>query len=188
MAPKRLNPEEEIPGLRSLTVGDFWAWAYSDILTNTARGTFAEFLVGAALDVVENVRPTGWEDFDLSYSNKKIEVKASTYVQNWHQEAPSIVRFDVGERGTWDADTNIWIAERRRSADCYVFCLYTERDRSAANVLDVSKWEFYVLSTRRINNEFGAQKSVGLRRIQSIAEPVSFERLKEGVDLALREG
>lgn len=32
-----------------LTVGDFWRWAYSDILSNRNRGIFAEFLVGAAL-------------------------------------------------------------------------------------------------------------------------------------------
>jgi hypothetical protein len=61
--------------------------AYSDILTNTSRGIFAEFLVAKALGVVEGVRPTGWNDFDLSYDGWKIEVKASAYVQSWHQEA-----------------------------------------------------------------------------------------------------
>jgi hypothetical protein len=99
--------------------------AYSDILTNTPRGIFAEFLVAKALGVVEGVRPTGWNDFDLSYDGWKIEVKASAYVQSWHQETPSVIRFDIGERGSWDAETNAWRPDPVRSADCYVFCRYS---------------------------------------------------------------
>jgi len=180
----RLNPETKIPGLEGITIGDFWAWAYSDILTNTTRGMFAEFLVGAALRVIEYTRPLGWEDFDLSYYNWKIEVKASAYLQSWHQEALSTIRFDIGERGSWDSDTNSWISERTRSADCYVFCLYFEQERSVANVLDTSRWEFYVLSTKQINAEFGNQKSVGLRRIQDVTQPVNFQQIRDSVELA----
>ena len=55
----RLAPSTEIPGTGGATVGDFWAWAYSEILTNTSRAIFAEFLVGNALRVVERVRPAG---------------------------------------------------------------------------------------------------------------------------------
>jgi hypothetical protein len=178
----RLVPGTEILGTGGATVGDFWAWAYSDILTNTSRGIFAEFLVAKALGVVEGVRPTGWNDFDLSYDGCKIEVKASAYVQSWHQDAPSVIRFDIGERGSWDAETNAWRPDPVRSADSYVFCLYAETERSRANVLDVSKWEFYALPTERINRELGNQKSVGLSRIKSMTEPVSHGQLKERVD------
>jgi hypothetical protein len=181
----RLAPGTEVPRTGGATVGDFWAWAYSDILTNTSRGIFAEFLVGKALGVVEGVRPTGWEDFDLSYDGWKIEVKASVYVQNWHQDAPSVIRFDIGERGSWDAEANVWKPDPVRSADCYVFCLYAETDRSRANVLDTSKWEFYVLSTERINHELRNQKSVGLNRIKSMTEPVDYSQLKEQIDRVL---
>lgn len=181
----RLDPSTEIPGTGGATVGDFWAWAYSDILTNTSRGTFAEFLVGKALGVVDEMRPTGWVDFDLSYDEWKIEVKASAYVQSWHQSAPSVIRFDIGERGSWDAETNVWKPDPVRSADCYVFCLYAETDRNRANVLDTSKWEFYVLSTERINRELGNQKSIGLNGIKSMTEPVVYNQLKEQVDRVL---
>ena len=51
MEPRRITPGEKIPGLGGSTVGDFWAWAYSDVLENTARGIFAEFLVGSALGI-----------------------------------------------------------------------------------------------------------------------------------------
>lgn len=187
MTVDRLSPKTAIPGLKGTTIADFWAWAYSDILTNTTRGMFAEFLVGAALGVIEYTRPSGWEDFDLSYHDWKIEVKASAYLQSWHQEAPSTIRFDIGERGSWNADTNTWISEQKRSADCYVFCLYFEQNRSVANVLDTSQWEFYILSTKRINAEFGNQKSVGLRRIQNATNPVNFQQIKSSVDLILQE-
>ena len=33
----------------SNTMLDFWKWAYSDILHNMQRGTFAEFIVKCAL-------------------------------------------------------------------------------------------------------------------------------------------
>jgi hypothetical protein len=56
-----------------------------------------------------------------------------------------------------------------------------ETERSRANVLDVSKWEFYALPTGRINRELVNQKSVGLSRTKSMTEPVSYGQLKERV-------
>ncbi len=187
MSSKRLEPDTEIPGLGGVTVGSFWAWAYSDIMTNTTRGTFAEFLVGSALGVVEDSVQSGWEGFDLKYGSKKVEVKSSAYLQSWHQEKPSKISFDIGERGSWEADTNSWIAERTRSADCYVFCVFIERDRTVADVLDTGKWDFYILSTKLINAEFGNQKSVSLSRIQRIAEPVGFSAIRERINSVLKE-
>ena len=34
-----------------LCLRDFWSWAYSDLLDNTLRGSFSEFLVAAALGI-----------------------------------------------------------------------------------------------------------------------------------------
>lgn len=185
METRRLTPGERIPELGGATVDDFWAWAHSDILENTARGIFAEFLVGSALGVVNGVRPSGWGTFDLRYGDRKIEVKSSAYLQSWHQTAPSVIRFDVAEHEGWEPETNIWRTERMRPADCYVFCLYAEKDRSRVNVLDTSMWEFYILSTGRINRELGTQKSAGLNRITSMTKPVGYAQLKEQVDWVL---
>ena len=67
-----------------------------------------------------------------------------------------------------------------------MFCLYAETNRSRANVLDTSKWEFYVLPTERIDHELGTQKSVGLSRTKSMTEPVDYgHQLKERVDRVL---
>jgi hypothetical protein len=66
---RRLSPDTEILAVGA-TVGDFWAWAFSDVLSNTARGVLAEFLVGSALGVVDGVR-VEWDSFDLLYEGAK---------------------------------------------------------------------------------------------------------------------
>ena len=101
MTVERLSPGTTILGLEGATVGDFWAWAYSDILINMRRGIFAEFLVGSALGVTDSAPPAGWGDFDLLYDHKKIEVKSSAYIQGWdqgHQDSLSVISFDVRKR------------------------------------------------------------------------------------------
>jgi hypothetical protein len=134
--------QDEIPVL-GVTVGDFWAWAYSDILNNTDRAVFAEFVVGTSLGIT-NVPRVEWDAVDLRYEGKTIEVKSAAYVQSWHKkhDPPSQISFDLRERLSWDASTNTYEVEPRRAADCYVFCVYAEKDRSRADVLDVDWWEF----------------------------------------------
>src|SRR4051812_3836253 len=56
--PTPLRRDDRILGT-SQTVGDFWAWAYSDILDSVTRGTFAEFLVRSALSIDGAVRDNG---------------------------------------------------------------------------------------------------------------------------------
>jgi hypothetical protein len=181
---RRLSPSTEIPAVGA-TVGDFWAWAFSDVLSNTARGVLAEFLVGSALGVVDGVR-VEWDPFDLHYEGAKIEIKSAAYVQRWFQKKHSVVEWKgIGEQRAWNAATGTYSEEKKRWADCYVLCLYTERDRDVANALDVSRWEFYVLSTKRIYRELGTQKSVGLGKISRMTEPVGYGLLKERVDQAL---
>ncbi|MDP9476496.1 MAG: hypothetical protein M3R38_12580 [Actinomycetota bacterium] len=107
-------------------------------MSNTDRAVFAEFVVGTALGVTDAPR-VEWDAVDLRYGEKTIEVKSSAYVQSWHreQDPPSQISFDLKERLSWDAATNTYRVEPSRAADCYVFCVYAEKDRSRANVLDV---------------------------------------------------
>jgi hypothetical protein len=82
---EKLSCQDVIPVL-GVTVGDFWAWAYSDILNNTDRAVFAEFVVGTALRVTDALR-VEWDEVDLRYGDKTIEVKSAAYIQSWHEEA-----------------------------------------------------------------------------------------------------
>ncbi|MGB3294256.1 MAG: hypothetical protein WBB01_14810 [Phormidesmis sp.] len=168
----------------NLTVQDFWAWAYSDILSNRNRAVFAEFLVAVALDLTHQPR-VEWDAVDLRYGNKKIEVKSSAYTQSWQQIKPSLIKFDIGKKGGWDSEENVTAEEKGRSADCYVFCVYEEKDIQNANVLDLDKWSFLVVATEKLNEVFGNQKSVLLSRLQQLGQAVKYDGLKRAIDLAL---
>jgi len=176
MAVEKLSPDEELPNLHGATVGEFWSWAYSDVQNNTDRAVFAEFLVGSALGVTDGVS-AGWGDFDLLYRDKKIEVKSSAYLQSvsWGERRLSRISFDIKER----------VSLGNRAADCYVFCVHAEKNRAKANVLDAGQWQFYVLSTKRINAELDKQKSAALSTIQRLTECVGYARLRGLIDLSL---
>ncbi|MBT8508687.1 hypothetical protein AZH53_09750 [Methanomicrobiaceae archaeon CYW5] len=185
MPTPRLPPDHKIPNLDGHTLGDFWSWAYSEVLTNTTRSIFAEYLVGAALGVVDTPR-VEWDRQDFEYRGRGIEVKSSAYLQSWHQKQNSNIKFDIALKNRWDPATNSFNPDYPcRCADCYVFCLFAATDAEAADVLDISQWEFYVLSTPTIEERFGEQKSVALSRIKDICKPVHHTKLKQSIDAAL---
>ena len=169
-----------IPGLTGLTLGDFWSWAYSDVVSNANRSVFAEFIVGSALGLTGKPR-VEWDCVDFRFQGRPIEVKASAYI-NWIEDRPSRIVFDIGPKIPWDAERNLYGQERVRSAACYVFCFYPETDRSKCNVLDVNRWRFYVFSTSEIEARFRKQKSVSLRRIEAACQPVVFSDLRRKVE------
>ena len=181
---KKLTSDDEIIGIDNLSMKDFWSWAYSDILNNRNRSVFAEFLVGYALGVIDTPR-VEWDAVDLRYRDKKIEVKSSAYLQSWHQNSLSIISFDIEKKKSWDAETNKTENEPTRAADCYVFCLYSETDSTKMNILNVNNWDFYILSTEQIECELGEQKSVGIKRIQTMCDSVDFSELKKRVNHVL---
>ena len=41
------------------TLKDFWAWAFSDLVSNTERGKLAEYIVATAMGCDEGTSPTG---------------------------------------------------------------------------------------------------------------------------------
>jgi hypothetical protein len=69
-----------------------------------------------------------------------------------------------------------------------VFCVYTETDRANANVLDLSKWVFLVISTAKINRIFKDQKTVMLDVIWKYCEKTDVDGLATAIDAALAEG
>jgi len=73
---------------------DFWKLSVSDLLSNTTRGTLAEFIVAMAMDIdLSNFREE-WDAYDLETKNGiKIEVKTSAYLQSWFQKNYSKIIF-----------------------------------------------------------------------------------------------
>lgn len=77
---KQLTGNERFKGIDTSVI-DFWRWGAGDLMTNTARGILAEFLVAKA---VGDERPTRleWDNFDvLTPEGVKIEVKTSALLQ-----------------------------------------------------------------------------------------------------------
>lgn len=165
-------------------IADYWQWAYSDMLRNTQRGVFAEFIVKASLDLggifTNNEIRSNFEPFDLVGPNItnsctpprlenssfpcRIEVKSAAYIQSWNPHPGSTPRitFSIApakipdETGDYRPD-----APMQRNSDLYVFAVYTAKERGQ-NILDMSLWEFYVAKTSALDEKYGNQKTVSL--------------------------
>lgn len=183
---KKLGSGKKIKGLGEKTVGQFWYWAYSDVMSNVNRSALAEFVVASAIEATGRPR-IEWGAYDIKYLTKKIEVKASAYVQSWSQKKFSTIRFDIAKKRSWDPDTGDMADKATRSADCYVFCLYTNKNKETVNALEVKDWEFYVVPKKLIEKELGNQKSIGKRTLESLCKegPVNYSGLKKSIDQVL---
>ena len=176
----RLDPDLGLMGAPGLTVGQFWSWAYSDILSNRNRAIFAEFLVGAALSALDHPR-VEWDAVDLRYRGRGIEVKASGYLQRWAQTRPSTIRFDIAEKRPDNTVPGSADTAPRHAADCFVFCLYTATTPARAVVTDLADWLFYIVPT----SSLPATRSLGLAALETLAEPVDYSGLRASVDAVI---
>jgi hypothetical protein len=176
---RRLRIDESLPGLDGKNVGDFWAWAYSIVLENVQRGTYAEYLVASALGIADDFR-IGWRSYDLDYHGKKIEVKSSAYIQSWQRDGHSTIQYSLKKAILMDDETAAYVDEPpSRIADCYVFSLFESKDRESADVLNAEEWCFYIVSTATIEAQIPAQKTAGLSAIRRLAgEPVRYQQLQ----------
>ena len=178
---------------------DFWKWAYSNILHNMQRGTFADYIVKCALDrggvITRQEIGTGLEPYDLegpiiSSTGKvsRIEVKSAAFVQVWDIKHPERANFSIAPAKTPD-DTGDYprLASRQRNNDVYVFTLYTATDRRR-NILDLSWWEFYVLPTYKIeaDEKLSKQKTISLKAVKELCPTLSFDMLCDAIIEACR--
>jgi hypothetical protein len=166
-----------------VTLLDFWKWSDSDLITNTARGILAEFIVSMALKQHKSVR-IGWGPFDLlSKEGIKIEVKSAAYIQRWYQKDFSKMAFSIRPARAWLYETNRHQLEekRKRQAQIYVFAILKHQDKSTINPLNLNQWTFFVVSTKRLEKLFPKAKSVSLRKLQNKLQPTecSYKRLRK---------
>ncbi len=161
---------------------DFWQWAYSDLIGNAERGLLAEYIVACALGLTDEGR-VEWDKYDLKTKDGiSVEIKTSGYIQTWGQQKLSSLQFGIRETLAWDNETNEYEAEVKRQADVYVFCVHRHKDQETINPLDLRQWEFYVLSTKDLNEKVGDQKSIGLGRLIEIgAKNCAYGELKDAI-------
>ena len=154
------------------SLSDFWRWNSSDLLSNTLRGAYAEFVVSSALDVDLTGTNADWGAYDITFPFRwfdgerwrneiRIEVKCSAYLQSWNENKLSNIIFSIRPTRAWNP-TDGYGDEVRRQSDVYVFCVYTETNRAEANPIVLDGWDFYIVPTRKLNDICGAQKSISL--------------------------
>lgn len=168
--PKKKTGNEQFlnAGSDVYTLRDFWAWAYSDLVGNTERGKQAEFIVAMALGITEGVSGS-WDKYDLlSKEGIRVEVKSSAYLQSWNQQSLSKISFGIQPTYGWDSITSEYDIEQKRQSDAYVFCVLKHIDQVTLNPLDLSQWEFYVLSTAALNKAVPGQKTIALNKLLNI--------------------
>ena len=182
IGPQPLNPSEKFLNSENLpisdkTIGDYWQWAFSDLIGNTERGVIAEYLVAMASGSERPVR-NSWEPYDIQSTNgKKIEVKSAAYVQSWAQSKPSQIRFSIRKTLEWVPEENRFGKDRKRHSDLYVFCVLTEKIKSEVNPLDIEQWEFYIMSTQLMDKELADSQSISLATVLKYSQRYTFKQL-----------
>lgn len=174
------------------TLNDFWAWNSSDLLNNTLRGAFAEFLVSAALNLDLTTCRTDWDSFDVLFPSDcgietekgrgfRIEVKSSAYLQAWSQPRLSRIQFSIRPARSWSSDSG-YGDEVIRHSDLYVFCLFACKDKESAYPLQLEQWEFYTVPTAVINENLGSQSSLSFPSLLEL-NPLrsSYEELADAI-------
>jgi len=182
---KKIPPDTSILGTPH-SISDFWSWGFSNILMNSLRGVFSEFLVGSALEVLQKAR-IEWDTHDLVYKEKRIEVKSAAYIQSWHTGKYSKIGFDIGAKRSYNYDENKYDINALRHADIYVFCLLKEKDINKINVLDTEQWCFYIVPTQILDNLYPHQKRISLSVLENISISVPYPEIKEGIDIIITE-
>jgi hypothetical protein len=177
-----------------LTVFDFWAWAFSDLRQNAARGILAEFIVAAALGLGLTVR-SAWDDYDLlvpagifGRRPVRVQVKSAGYIQAWPQKGVSTIGFAGLRRKPfpWDQERGGFALGKAKApkADVFVFvfAIETAKTHEAYDPLDMDQWEFRVLSAHRIK-----QDTLSYSFLSRMTSAVRFEGLAEAVRGAAQE-
>ena len=165
---------------------DFWKWAYGNHLDNTKRGALAEYIVQRALGMDTSGTQADWGVYDIFYRGKRIEVKSAAYIQAWNLDNDkfSHIIFSIRDTHAWDAQTAKYAAEQIKNNDIYIFAVYEEKDKSAIDISDLSKWGFYVVKTTILDSCFPKQKTVSLNSLKSKINPPrrTWNELKAAVD------
>ncbi|MDQ7827006.1 MAG: hypothetical protein RDV48_29690 [Candidatus Eremiobacteraeota bacterium] len=159
------------------TVGDFWRWAFSDLQDNTLRGELAEFIVAKALGIKVHVRES-WANYDLETEDGiQIEVKAGGFLQAWDQNKLSSPVFSRLKARSWNPIDG-YDKEKSYRAHVYIFCVQTAKTHEEYNPLDLSQWEFRVVSMKALEKlDFKSLSYSSLCKL--CPEKVSFNELRE---------
>ncbi|MBE5935240.1 MAG: hypothetical protein E7262_05550 [Lachnospiraceae bacterium] len=181
-------------GENQFSVLDVWRYAHC-LLENDV---IAEYLVAKSLNIIKAENITYWTAYDMSYKNKRIEVKSTAYVHAWNTSSVSEVRtfsIEPSKNIYWDNSelVNNDGTEASRQSDIYVFCLNADKDIKNHDPFNLNNWEFYVVPTYKINSYAETkgnpnQKKISLNVIRELlADKVQYDGLFDAIEACVIE-
>jgi len=60
--------------------------------------------------------------------------------------------------------------------------LHKEKDLKNADFLNLEQWDFYVVLTKVLDDNFPTKNKIGIRLLKSIAEPIQFKDIQTKVN------
>jgi len=172
-------------GTKKFSILEFWQYGFSNLNSNVLRGVLAEFLLECALkdDVTKELR-NPWGDFDVLYQGKKIEVKCSSYLQDWNQHKLSTIRWSGLKASDlyWSSAESKPKRSKEKSykSDIYVLAFVHHIYTDTLNLLDLNQWSFFVLSREEVKQMSKDGNSISLSRLcKEGCVPVLFNHLPQ---------
>lgn len=146
------------------------------LVTNSLRGLLVEAMIAEVLEPHWNWCGADWSSWDFERGDGlRLEVKQSAYLQTWAPPAHGRIStsFDIRERtGHWEGA--VFIEERGRAADVYVFAYHGEQDATADH-REPSQWLFHVVPAPALP----ATQRISLKAVQCLHPGVGLEYLAD---------
>jgi len=184
---KKLSGQELFKNTKNkFSVSDFWQYGFSNLNSNVLRGALAEFLVENAIKDKQDISIRNpWGDYDVKTKQGiRIEVKCSSYIQDWDQHKLSNIIFSGLKARTlyWSSAVGDFPKDNKKEykADIYILALLKHQDPMTLNILDLDQWCFYVLSKKQLKEVSSDKSSVSLARLEKYnIKPVSFNQINK---------
>lgn len=184
---KKLSGNENFKN-ETFSVLDFWQYGFSNLNSNVLRGSLAEFIVENALKEKEEIGIRNpWGDFDILYKDKKIEVKCSSYLQDWDQKELSKIVFSglKAKDLYWSSAVGEFNNDKKKDykADIYILCLVDHKNPETLNLLDLKQWSFYILTREELKNTSNNSNTITITKLEkNKVIPVEYNNLKNYVN------
>ncbi len=155
------------------------------LIDNFARGVYVERMIAFALDPKWRLPATAWEAWDMEHpaTGARMEVKQSAaqqVMQPGFNEKPAPPSFSIAPKKVIYNPEFKRLNPPRRTADIYVFAWHPVEGEEAADHRHADQWEFYVVREDALPD----QKTIGLKRVANLAQPVGYGDLAGAVEEA----
>ena len=169
---------------KKFSILEFWQYGFSNLNSNILRGVLAEYLVEKALNGDKEIEIRNpWGDTDVIYKGKKIEVKCTSYLQDWDQNNLSTIQWSGLKAKTlyWSSAVGKFKKDQTKEykSDIYILSILNHKETETLDILDLDQWCFYVLTKEQLKEISGDRTRISLSKlVKNNVESVGFGELK----------